>query len=153
MRISRITQPLAILLIVGLACAATIGVAFAASGSWYKNGSSMSGSHSTNWISPNDREMWSSSNAQTPRGVIEQIFADARLEDRCANSNGTWQAWSQYGYGNSSASWAYSSGTAYARGTFQNCQYGHQYRNRSLHHFYDSGFGLNEYYWLCSDTC
>lgn len=154
MGISRITQPVAILVIVGLVFAVTIGVVFAASGSWYKNGSSMSGSHSTNWISPNDREMWSSSNAQTPRGVIEQIFADARLEDRCANSDGTWQTWwYQYGYGNSSASWAYSSGTAYARGTYQNCQYGHQYRNRSLHYFYDSGFGLNENYWLCSDTC
>jgi len=153
MRISRITQLVAILVIVGLAFAATIGVTFSASDSWYKNGSSMSGSHSTNWINPMSREISSSSNAQTPRGVIEQIFADARLEDRCANLDGTWQAWSLYGYDNSSAAWAYNSGTAYDLGTYQNCQYDHQYRNRSLHHFYDSGFGLNENYWLCSDTC
>lgn len=146
MRISRITQPVAILVIVGLAFAATIGVTFSASDSWYKNGSSMSGSHSTNWINPMSREISSSSNAQTPRGVIEQIFADARLEDRCANLDGTWQAWSLYGYDNSSAAWAYNSGTAYDLGTYQNCQYDHQYRNRSLHHFYDSGFGLNENY-------
>ena len=46
MGISRITQPVTILVIVGLAFAATIGVAFAASGSWYENGSSMSGAHS-----------------------------------------------------------------------------------------------------------
>lgn len=141
------------LLVVGMIFTATVGVALAASGSWYKNRTSMSGSHSTNWIQPLDREMWSSSSAQTPRGVIEQIFADARLEDRCANADGTWQAWYQYGYGNKSASWAYRSGTAYARGTYQNCVYGHQYRNRSLHHFYDQGFGLNEYRWLCSDRC
>ncbi len=146
MRISRITQLVAILVIVGLAFAATIGVTFSASDSWYKNGSSMSGSHSTNWINPMSREISSSSNAQTPRGVIEQIFADARLEDRCANLDGTWQAWSLYGYDNSSAAWAYNSGTAYDLGTYQNCQYDHQYRNRSLHHFYDSGFGLNENY-------
>jgi hypothetical protein len=92
------------LLVVGMIFTATVGVALAASGSWYKNGTSMSGSHSTNWIQPLDREMWSSSSAQTPRGVIEQIFADARLEDRCANADGTWQAWYQYGYGNKSAS-------------------------------------------------
>lgn len=116
MRISRITQLVAILVIVGLAFAATIGVTFSASDSWYKNGSSMSGSHSTNWINPMSREISSSSNAQTPRGVIEQIFADARLEDRCANLDGTWQAWSLYGYDNSSAAWAYNSGTAYDQG-------------------------------------
>lgn len=65
-------------------------------------------------------------------------------------ANGTWPSWSMYGYSNKSATWAYSSGTAYATGNYQNCQYGHQYLNQSLHSFSDSAFGINDLYWLSS---
>ncbi|WP_297630099.1 hypothetical protein [Caldilinea sp.] len=149
MKVSTI-RLLAIPLSVGCLIMASIGIAIAVSGSWSKNGVSMSGNHFTNWVQPIGREMWSSSSAQTPRGVIASIFADARLQDRCRNPDGTWQSWNMYGYGNSSASWAYSSGTAYATGNYQNCQYGHQYLNQSLHSFSDSAFGINEAYWLLS---
>lgn len=137
-------------LLVGCLVMASIGIAIAVSGSWSKNGVSMSGNHSTNWVQPISREMWSSSSAQTPRGVIASIFADARLQDRCRNSNGTWPSWNMYGYGNRTASWAYSSGTAYAKGNYQNCQTSHQYLNQSLHSFSDSAYGINDSYWLSS---
>jgi hypothetical protein len=140
----------AIPLIVACLIMASIGIAVAVSGSWSKNGVSMSGNHSANWVQPIGREMWSSSSAQTPRGVIASIFADTRLQDRCRNPNGTWQSWNMYGYGNKSTAWAYSSGTAYAKGNYQNCQYGHQYLNQSLHSFSDSAYGINDSYWLSS---
>lgn len=129
-------------------CLITVSVVSAASGAWYKNGAQMSGQHSTLYINPLDKSMTSSSAAQTPRGAIQLLMADARLEDRCRNQNGSWRPWRQLAYGNRSASWAYTSGSAYARGTYQNCAYGHEYRNKSLHHFYDPAFGLNQNYWL-----
>jgi len=133
-----------IVILVSILTLAFSGKEATRSGSWSKNGATMSGSHTTTWIQPKDRGMQSVSNAQTPRGVIQYIFVDSSLQDRCQNPNGTWQSWQQFGYAVNDANWAYSSGTATARGTYQDCAVNHQYRSISRHIFVDSGFGLNE---------
>ena len=147
---SKVTRPIVLAFIgVMLVFSVTATIVFAVSGGpWYKNGATMAGSHSTTWINPSSRSMSSYSTATTPRGVIQQLVADAYLLDRCRNQNGTWDIWKQYGFDVKSASWSYNSGTTYAQGGYQNCVYGHEYRNLSHHTFIDSGFGLAEYYTL-----
>lgn len=141
-------------LILGGVLITSVGVALAVTDTWYKNGSSMTGYHEHDaWIEPLQRRAKGKSSAQTPRGVIQHVYGDVRLQDRCKNADGSWQSWYEYGFGNDSADWAYSTDTYYGQGTYQDCFYGHQYRNKSYHYFYDSGFGLNEGHWLCSDTC
>ncbi len=110
----------------------------------------MAGHHNTIWIQPLDRKITGSSNAQTPRGVIQQIYVDVRELDRCRNADGTWQSWNTYAYNNAIAYWVYGTGSINAQGTYQNCVYGHEYQNQSLHNFYDPGFGINESHWLYS---
>jgi hypothetical protein len=95
--------------------------------------------------------MSSTSSAQTPRGVIEYIFADVRLKDRCRNSNGTWQPWNQFAYGNNVAWWVYNV-SASAQGTYQNCGSGHDYWNESMHNYQDAAFGVNETDWQNSNN-
>jgi hypothetical protein len=83
---------------------------------------------------------------------MQTLFGDARLEDRCKKSDGTWEPWNTFGYANKSENWVYSV-QIYTKGQYQTCQYGHQYRNRSLHQFRHDSFGVWENHWLCSTTC
>jgi len=122
----------------------------AVSGTWYSNGYTMYGNHNhVAWINPLDRKVSGSSSTPSPQ-PIDSIYVDVRLEDRCKNSDGTWQSWHQYGFKNKYASSTFTTGTIYAQGTYQNCIYGHEYRNKSLHSYNDASPYLNQSHWLQS---
>ncbi|MEX2162190.1 MAG: hypothetical protein WD751_09785 [Anaerolineales bacterium] len=121
------------------------------SGSWSKNGVSMSGNHSASYIQPLDKRIQGSSAAHTPpNGPIDYIFVEVRLEDRCQNANGTWPAWHQFAYNVKAANNAVGSGLSVARGTIQDCIWGHEYRNTSRHIFREQSFSVNETHTLTS---
>jgi hypothetical protein len=143
------------LLVIGVLLFIPAGMVFAnhASGSWHKNGVNMWGNHHVEFGPGTlERQMWSNSSGHAPSGLMQTIFADARLKDRCQNSDGTWATWNVFAYQPVSENWVYSVGT-YTKGQYQTCSYGHQYKNRSLHFFRHDSFGVNDYYWLCSAIC
>lgn len=123
---------------------------YAISGNWSRNGCNMSGEHKHSWIEPHDLKIEGRSSARTPRGVMQNIYVDVRAEDRCRNPDGTWQPWHMYAYKNKNVTWSYGTGWISAQGRYQDCWYGHDYRNKSLHDFYDEGFGIDESQWLTS---
>jgi hypothetical protein len=123
-----------------------LGSVDAMSDSWSKNGVVMSGNHSYSWYEPLGKSIQGSSAAHTPpsNGPIDYIFVEVKLEDRCKNANGTWQAYHQFAYNVRAANNATSSGIASAQGTYQDCIYGHSYRTSSRHVFIEQAFSVNE---------
>lgn len=124
-------------------------IAASASDSWYKNGATMNGSHSANFVGILDRKIDANSNVVIPPGTMESISVYIYLQDRCRNQDGTWQGWNQFVATGTSRPWA-STVSDSGQGTYQNCIYGHQYRNKSLHLFYYPAWSLNEDHELCS---
>lgn len=121
----------------------TTSVALAASGTWSKAGFTMTGSvGNSEWPAILDQRARAQSSAQGP-GPMQQISVLIQMKDRCLSPNGTWLAWNQYAIKSGSASWSYSTGYIYAQGTYQNCFYGHQYRNESTHTFFHSAASIN----------
>lgn len=119
------------------------------SGSWYKNGLSMSGYHNADFTGVLDRYMDASSSASSSLGATQYLDVVGLLEDRCKNSNGTWKAWTTFASNAAGRNWS-TSVSIHAQGQYQTCSYGHEYRNRSKHAFQMDSLSVNEYHWLCS---
>lgn len=147
--IQRVAFVAAVLLTVFILNVVNTAIAANASDSWYKNGATMNGSHSANFVGILDRKIDGNSNVVIPPGTMESITVFVYLYDRCRNQDGTWQAWNPFVETGTSRPWATT--VSYSgQGTYQNCIYGHQYRNQSVHAFYYPAWSLNEAHWLCS---
>ena len=133
-------------LVVLATCLSTLSV-MAVSGSWYENSGRMSG-YVTNdaWWETRMHRIKGASNASTfqhPQYLVQTITVTIIFKDRCQYANGTWAPWQQLASNAKGVSWATTTGEIYAQGQYQNCMYGHQYRNESVHVFVNSSTGLN----------
>lgn len=121
----------------------TTKLALAVTGTWYQSSYTMTGSLVTaSWPPPLDKETKADSQAAGP-APMQQISVLVQMRDRCKAANGTWYAWKQYKVNNTTKSQAYTTGYMTTRGTYQNCQFGHEYRDESTHTFYQQNFGIN----------
>jgi hypothetical protein len=107
--------------------------------------------HTSAFINLLDKTISGYSSGYVPNGAFDQIYVDVRLQDRCKNADGSWQAWQQYGFNSSQAGNASHSGTASAQGMYQTCQYGHEYKQKSDHWYWDPYHNIDHWSYLTSN--
>jgi hypothetical protein len=121
--------------------------ALAVSGGWYEKFVTMSGYvENDGWWEPlmhRIKGQSSASSSQHPQYLVQTITVTIVFKDRCRNSNGSWNAWKQLATNARGVSWATTTGSITAQGQYQNCGFGHEYRNESVHLFVNTATGLN----------